>query len=90
MQVAVIPRASLVANIRSLHIDVPKSWNGAFFRWKSISCNGRKQGSRVIRKRRVDVTAEKAACAVKEVTDEDFEKQVQPSDTRVLAAIRSR
>jgi hypothetical protein len=28
--------------------------------------------------------------AVKEVTDEDYDKQLQDSDTRVLAAVKSR
>jgi len=97
MQVAVLPRANLhdsFAITRSLHIDVLRSRNGAFSSGKRILCNGRKQWSRVINRKRLYVSrcssGEKAAYAVKEVTDEDLEKEVQPSDVRVLAAIRSR
>lgn len=51
----------------------------------------KKQGSRLFsRKNSYSSGAEGAAYVVKEVTDEDLEKQVDPADIRVLAAIRSR
>ncbi|KAG0605056.1 hypothetical protein M758_9G028200 [Ceratodon purpureus] len=59
-------------------------WNGF---------GGKEEGSRRVSVKDLCVVrcgAEKAAYAVKEVTDEDLEKQVQPDDIRVLATIKSR
>ena len=93
------PRSSNITAIDSPH--GVKFRNGASCSSKCVcrrdrSCGGygdKRQGSRRISLKKLCVSrcsAEKAAYAVKEVTDEDLEKQVQPDDIRVLAAIRSR
>ena len=82
-----------VTGIHSARAVKPR--NGPSLSSRGLSRTGygdKKQGSRRISMKKLYVSnrssSEKAV--LKEATDEDFEKQVQPDDVRILAAIRSR